>query len=155
MNPKIINFWPSKDSGNFLGFCSLQIHISLNGELIPIVVKAKAMRNSNTGHVFITLHQEAYNKQDGSRAYSNLIRLPEGKFNEFNKSTEKAWVEFIATQEQANSNSSPTKTRDDVEVLAASYPHGMGRSTQTATFSTNQTQMLSQPKTYKQEEIPF
>ena len=154
MNPKIINFYPQKDTGNFLGFCALQLMVSLNGQLIPIVVKGKVMRNSNNGHCFITLHQEAYKKPDGSTGYSNLIRIPEDKYNDFNKATAKAWDDYIMAKNAPHN----AQVENQGSSQEAYYPHGMARNTQTSTFSTNQTQVLSQPRQYKdheQEECPI
>lgn len=117
MNPKIVSFTPVKDAKNFLGFCGLQLTILLNGQQMPVVVKAKVMRNSNNGHVFITMHQESYQKPDGTTGYANVVRIPEEKFQEFNKATAKAWDEYIAEKHQTN-----------VPVPQQPiYPHGMGQ----------------------------
>lgn len=151
MNPKIVSFTPIKDQKNFLGFCGLQLSIHINGQLMPVIVKAKVMRNSNNGHVFITMHQEPYKKQDGTTGYSNLVRIPEDKYAVFNKATSQAWDEYMANQHQDASLQLAQPTGD------AFYPHGMARNTQTATFSTNGPQIHSKPKQYKDqdEELPF
>jgi hypothetical protein len=145
MNPKIVNFTPIKDAKNFLGYCSLEIHAHLNGQLIPLIVKAKVMRNSNNGHVFITMHQESYKKSDGTTGYANIVRIPEEKYADFNKATAKAWDQYM-----------DDKLKNDVQPLEKSggdvfYPHGMAKNTQAAAPSSYGTQVYKQ----QEEELPF
>lgn len=151
MNPKIVSFTPIKDSKNFLGFCGLQISVHINGQLIPVVVKAKAMRNSNNGHVFITMHQEPYKKQDGTTGYSNLVRIPEEKYAEFNKATAKAWDEYMVDKHKNDAPQLAQPQRDEF------YPHGMAKNTQTSTYSSNEPKISQQQRQYKDqdEELPF
>ena len=151
MNPKIVSFTPIKDQKNFLGFCGLELSVHINGQLIPVVVKAKVMRNSNNGHVFITMHQEPYKKQDGTTGYANLIRIPEEKYAEFNKATAKAWDEYMVDKHK-NDVPAPSKSSSD-----AFYPHGMAKNTQTPTYNANEPQVYKQQRQYKDqdEELPF
>jgi len=139
MNPKIVSFTPIKDAKNFLGFCGLQLTVLLNGQQMPIVVKAKVMRNSNNGHVFITMHQESYQKQDGTTGYANVVRIPEEKFQEFNKTTAKAWDEYIAEKHGTN-----TQVSAPPQPI---YPHGMVQ-------NQSKPQQQYQQKQYS-EELPF
>lgn len=151
MNPKIVSFTPIKDSKNFLGFCGLQLSVHINGQLIPVVVKAKVMRNSNNGHVFITMHQEPYKKQDGTTGYSNLVRIPEERYADFNKATAKAWDEYMVDKHK---NEATQLAQSSSDVF---YPHGMAKNTQTASFSANEPQVHKQQRQYKaqDEELPF
>ena len=152
MNPKIVSFTEIKGSNTFLGFCGLELSINLNGQLIPIVVKAKVMRNSNNGHVFITIHQEPYKKQDGTTGYSNLIRIPEEKYAEFNKATAKAWEDYILAQ-----NASHSQILPNASIGQSFYPHGLAKNTEQNSFSPSEPQVHKQQRQYKDqdEELPF
>lgn len=151
MNPKIVNFTPIKDAKNFLGYCSLEIHAHLNGQLIPLIVKGKVMRNSNNGHVFITMHQEAYKKPDGTTGYSNIVRVPDDKYADFNKATSKAWDDYMASKNPQLNNVSQSG-----QVSEPFYPHGMAKNMQSNTDSFIPTpSMPPEPQKYQDEELPF
>lgn len=152
MNPKIINFTPMKDAKNFLGFCSLEIHAHLNGQLIPLIVKAKVMRNSNNGHVFIAMHQESYKKPDGTTGYSNIVRVPDDKYADFNKATSKAWDEYMASK-----NPQLNQVSQSGQVSESFYPRGMAKNMQsnTGSFSPTSPSPSIEQKKYQDEELPF
>jgi hypothetical protein len=145
MNPKIVSFTPIKGSGSILGFCGLQIMVHLNGMMIPAVVKAKVVRNSQTGHIFISIHQEVYKKPDGSNGYSDLIKFND-KYKEFYAAAEKAWQEYCNNQNQIPISEQQQSKSDEF------YPNGLARNTSAPKISKETSQL---PNYSEVQELPF
>lgn len=101
---EILNFYPSKSTGNMLGFASLKSFRSVNGELIPEATKIKIMRNSFNGHVFFSYHDEKYIAKDGTEKYNQTTRTIEKEgYDKVQKEFGKAWDVYIRkTQPSAN-----------------------------------------------------
>ncbi len=158
MNPKIVKFTPIKGSGNILGFCGLQVMVSLNGKMIPMVLKAKVARNSQTGHVFISIHQEAYQKPDGTTGYSNLANFPQELYKEFNEAAAQAWKDFCTANGGVATEQSTSTPGNGGANSSEFYPHGMARNIQANQPPVNQPQVHKQQRQYKEqldEELPF
>lgn len=158
MNPKIVKFTPIKSNGNILGFCGLQVMVSLNGKMIPMILKAKVVRNSQTGHIFVTIHQESYEKPDGTKGYSNLANFNQEDYKEFNEAAAKAWGEFQANQNGVTSEQNIASLRNSTQASQPElYPHGMARNMLGNPAPANQPQVHKQQRQYKDqdEELPF
>lgn len=153
MNPKIVKFTPIRSAtGNILGFCGLQVMVSLNGKMVEMTLKSKVARNSQTGKVFVSIHQETYDKPDGTKGYSNLANFNKPDYTEFNEAAAQAWKEF-AKSNNIVSDEQPSAITHDVNPV---YPHGMAKNTQ-VTINPNEPQIHKQQRQFKEqdEELPF
>lgn len=141
----ILNFYPSKNTGNMLGFAGLQYYVRTDEGDIPQVTKVKIMRNGNTGHVFFAYHSEKYNDKEGNVKYNDLIRSQSKEGAEaMQRQFHKAWNEYVSKNA---SNPAPDSIGQPIDA-GGYYPHGLCQKTQPI-----QNSLVS--KNSKDEELPF
>ncbi len=119
---EILNFYPSKSTGNMLGFASLKSYRSVNGELVAEATKIKIMRNSFNGHVFFSYHDEKYIAKDGTEKYNQTTRTIEKEgYEKVQKEFGRAWDAYIRkTQPTAHTASIGQHNNG-----GSYYPHGL------------------------------